>query len=198
MIDAFLSKDGALGGLIETYAASRGELVATMWDNVRGDPWRGIGFGIASAPDFMWVERNGAYGLPVSAAVEKGLLPLAILEEVGMLGLLAVAAWVWMLVRRSAVHGIPPLAVCLTVLAMNLSESMLFSPGGMGLLCMILVGWGASAAHPRRRAGVDHGGSVRASTVLRIRTARAAGHSRAVRPASAPSAPIRSRLADSQ
>ena len=68
-------------------------------------------------------------------------MPLAVLEEVGIPGLLFVLLWIWIVFRRSALGGMAPLAVVMTVLLINLGESVLFSPGGMGLLQLILLGW---------------------------------------------------------
>jgi len=50
--------------------------------------------------------------------------------------------WLVMIVRRAARNGLQELAVVATVLAMNLGESTLFSAGGMGMLMLVLIGWG--------------------------------------------------------
>jgi hypothetical protein len=50
-----------------------------------------------------------------------------------------------MLMRRAARGGgMTALAVFGTALLMNLGESVLFSPGGFGMLSLILIGWAAS------------------------------------------------------
>lgn len=142
-IGYFLSKSGRSqgDGLIDAYRDSRGRKMDEMWDNIRITPWQGGGFGIASVPAEMEIGRDPILNLPVSAPVEKGVLPLAVLEEVGIVGFIAVAAWIWMLLRRSATGGIVPVTVTFTALLLNMGESTLFSSGGMGLLSLVLLGW---------------------------------------------------------
>ena len=141
----YFSKRTDSTNLAEAYDASRGALIEGMWANIQAQPWRGIGFGIASAPGDMVVDRDPILGLPTGAAIEKGVMPLAVLEEVGVFGLLAVLLWLWMLMRRAARGGgMTALAVFGTALLMNLGESVLFSPGGFGMLSLILIGWAAS------------------------------------------------------
>lgn len=144
-IDAYLKKGRQTAGLVESYELSRGILIERMVDNIREKPFFGSGFGIASIPATMEIRRDPILGLPFGAAIEKGVAPLAILEELGIIGFAAVAAWGWMLLRRSARGGVAPLAVSITVLLMNMGESTLFSPGGFGLLSLILLAWASAS-----------------------------------------------------
>lgn len=159
-IQSYISKRGGASGLIEAYDTSRGRLMQDMWVNIRGHPWSGIGFGIATDPLSMEVQRDPVLGLPVGAAVEKGVLPLAVLEELGIPGAIAVLAWTWLLIRRS-IRGrrMVPIALLFTALMLNMGENTLFSPGGMGLLLLVVVGYAASEtppqSNPRR---TTHGG----------------------------------------
>src|SRR5690606_115878 len=105
--------------------ASRGFLIDAMLINIANDPFRGIGFGIASFPSSMIVERDPMFGLPVGASVENGVAPLAILEEVGVFGAILVALWILVLLRKGAVGGLAAFAVCLTALALNMGENTL-------------------------------------------------------------------------
>lgn len=133
--------DSDASSLIGAYQGSRGELIERMWTNIELRPLQGIGFGIASDPSNMTITRDPVMGLPTSAVTEKGVLPLAIWEELGLLGLMAVAGWLLMLMLRSARGGVAPVAVGLTALLLNMGESVLFSPGGLGLLILVLLGW---------------------------------------------------------
>ena len=144
-IETYLTKRTDNVALADIYETSRGALIDRMLENVRDHPWAGIGFGIASHPEEMEVARDPVLGLPTGASVEKGVVFLAVLEEVGIFGLLAVLAWLWGLVSRAARNaGMTALAVCLTALFMNFGESVLFSPGGLGMLPLILIAWAAS------------------------------------------------------
>lgn len=141
----FVAKRGSSYNVVEAYDRSRGRKVDEMWTNIREHPIRGIGFGVASDPFSMEVARDPVLGLPTGASIEKGVLYLAIWEELGLMGLMAVLAWLLLLIRRAALGGMTPLAVCLTALIMNLGEAMLFSPSGFGMLVLILVTWAASS-----------------------------------------------------
>ena len=154
VVTNFIAKSGRADAttLLDAYEGSRGKKIDEMWANITTKPLQGVGFGIASDPLEMDVERDPILGLPVSAAVEKGVLPVAVLEEVGLVGFLAVALWVFMLMRRSARGGLVPVTVGLTALLMNMGEATLFSPGGMGLLSLILLGWAFASSQARRRA----------------------------------------------
>lgn len=127
--------------LLDAYQDSRGNLMDMMWVNIEAKPFEGIGFGIGSDGGAMVVEHEPMFGLPVGASVEKGVMPLAVLEEVGVFGFALTTAWLWMLMSRSAARGVVPLTLSLTALLLNLAEATLFSPGGFGLLLLVLLGW---------------------------------------------------------
>lgn len=158
-IQGFILKRGDAAGLVEAYDRSRGRLMQEMWANIREHPWAGIGFGISSDPHAMEIQRDPILGLPVGASIEKGVLPLAVLEELGIPGALAVLAWLCLLVRR-AVSGrrIVPITLLFIALLLNMGEMMLFSPGGMGLLMLVIVGLAASERPTQPGPGRDaHG-----------------------------------------
>lgn len=140
VIQGFVLKSrSGIDGLLDLYLDTRGMLVLPMLDNIAEHPWTRIGFGIASQPDLMVVDRDSVLGLPTGAAIEKGLAYLAVLEELGIFGALFVAAWLWRVLRASGRNGLVSLTLCLSVLVTNISESTLFSPGGMGLLFLIVL-----------------------------------------------------------
>lgn len=151
-ISTYLVKGTDNTTLAGAYEGSRGFLIDRMWGNIEQHPFGGIGFGIASDVQAMDISRDPTFGLPTGAAVEKGVAYIAILEELGIFGLFGMLAWMWTLLRSAArTTGIAALAVCLTTLFMNMGESTLFSPGGMGMLSLILMAWAASGIPARRR-----------------------------------------------
>jgi hypothetical protein len=145
-LDNFISKGSRLevAGLANAYEVSRGALINTMIDNINIYPFSGIGFGIGSNYKEMDVERDSILGLPISAAIEKGVLPVAVLEELGIFGTAAFLAWLWLLVRHAGRNGVTALALVFTTLILNFGESTFFSPGGFGLLPLILITWAGS------------------------------------------------------
>lgn len=142
-VGGYLTKRSGAQSLAQAYDTSRGASIDDMLLNVRSRPIQGIGFGVASSPSEMIVVREGTLRLPSSASVEKGVSPLAILEELGLFGFIAVSIWLWMMVRRSARNGIESLAIIAAILVMNLGESVFFSPGGLGMLVLVLLSWSA-------------------------------------------------------
>lgn len=143
-------QDGA-SGLTEAYDESRGRLIDAMLNNISERPFTGIGFGISSDPSDMTVVYDPLLGLPISAAIEKGVMPLAVLEELGIIGFLLVASWMFVLLRKASKRGITPVAVATTALLLNMGESIFFSPGGLGMLVLILISWAFSSEKHQQR-----------------------------------------------
>lgn len=154
-LKGFVGKRGGPTQVIEAYESSRGPLIAEMWKDFLKEPIFGSGFGLPGSSKRLEVAYDPATGLPTAAPVEKGVLPLSVLEELGVVGFVAVGVWVWGGIRRSAVGGLTSFMVVLTCLLTNLGEATLFSPGGMGLLIMICVSWGFS--FPASILRDDHG-----------------------------------------
>lgn len=152
-MEKFVLKRSEATSLTEAYDRSRGALIEPMTANIQEHPIRGIGFGIASNPHGMRVTRDPILGLPVGASVEKGVMPLAVWEELGVAGLFAVSLWLLWLIWRSIKAGIVAAVVSLTALSINMGEAVLFSPGGFGLLLLILLGWTATARQTPRPMG---------------------------------------------
>jgi hypothetical protein len=152
-VQGFITKSGRadVEGIIEAYSRSRGRLIDPMLANIAEHPLTGIGFGIASEPWRMNVQTDPVFGVPVGASVEKGVTPLMVLEELGAFGAALVALWVVALLRGSARGGLIPLVVCVTALLLNMGESTLFSPGGFGLILLVLLGWAYASGQPMTR-----------------------------------------------
>lgn len=142
-VNHYLTKSGRadVESLAEIYDNSRGRLIEKMLQNIAEHPFSGIGFGIASEPWTMEVIRDPVLGLPTGASIEKGVMPLMILEELGLFGAMLVGLWLLRLMRSAACSGLAPFAVCLTVLLLNMGEAALTSPGGLGLIMLILLAW---------------------------------------------------------
>lgn len=139
----FLSKSGraSVSGFFDAYIDSRGKVIFEMQDNVKNNPILGIGFGIASDQTSMDVEREPILGLPIGASIEKGVLPLAVLEELGIFGFIVFGIWIIRVLSRSFSMGVEAAFICATILALNFGESALLSVGGLGLLLNVFVGW---------------------------------------------------------
>lgn len=142
----FVAKDNAASGITETYYGSRGPLIDPMLENIEADPLSGIGFGVSSKPEAQILERDSVTGLPVTASVEKGILLLAILEEAGAPGLALLSIWILLIGRAADRNGLTTLSVFVGCLSVNMGEAVLMSPGGIGIVALVLLGW---ASMPR-------------------------------------------------
>jgi hypothetical protein len=132
--------------LTDVAFSSRGFLIDRMTANIREHSLAGIGFGVPSDPeDYGRVARDPILGLAIAAPVEKGVMPLAVIEELGIPLATVVFLWMGALAIRAAQGGMVPLAVFFTAMLTNVAEATFFSPGGMGLLILILVTWAATS-----------------------------------------------------
>ena len=152
-LTTFMYKKDSVSNVLEIGEVSRGVLVFPMIKNISENPMTGIGFGVASRPSMRYSRRDSLFGLPISSPVEKGVTPIAALEELGLPGLLLVLLWTWIMIRRSFRSGFAPFVVLSTVMFTNLGEASMFSAGGMGLLLLISLGWAVTGV------GYSHSGS---------------------------------------
>ena len=144
-VSEFVLKGGQ-GSVSESFEASRGGLVSSQLRNFMASPWIGHGFGVFAEGDPTPGVRT-FMGIPVSAPVEKGVLPTAVLEETGVIGFLCFAWLIYALIApvwRRAPH--PIVAMLIACLFVNLGEAILLSPGGMGLHIWLLIAWCIRAA----------------------------------------------------
>lgn len=122
---------------MQSLLATRQSLIERGWQGFLERPLTGLGFEVSLDPFFV---RNA--GL-FSAPIEKGFLPTAVLEEVGIFGATAFAIFlisfiVSLAMQRNAVG----LAMFLTYLVTNLGEVTIFAFGGPGGIGWALVGAG--------------------------------------------------------
>jgi len=150
-MNAFVTKNGGEGSLLDSYTESRSVLVKPMLENIAENPFVGIGFGIGSDYTNMVVERDAILGLPTGAATEKGVTFIAVIEEIGLFGAALVFFWFVNMVLVCARGGLVPLTICFTILLFNLGEATFFSPGGMGMLLLIMATWAYSQGSAEKR-----------------------------------------------
>lgn len=133
---AFANKGGGAEQFDITQAlSSRQALIDLSWQNFLASPWIGIGFEVATTEFFR---RNASL---FYAPIEKGFLPVAILEETGLIGTFFFVIFLLAYLRYLARNvNIPGIALFVTFLIVNCGEAMLFAVGGHGgfgwLLCV--------------------------------------------------------------
>lgn len=137
-LSVYFKKRTDSASFLEAAEASRGALVEKMILNIKEKPLAGIGFGIGSYPDEMEIERDAVFNLPIGAPIEKGVMPVAIIEEIGVIGAAIVFLWFIYVFRIGAKVSVSQFAVLITLILVNFGESMFFSVGGMGMLLLII------------------------------------------------------------
>jgi hypothetical protein len=119
---------------------SRGKLILPMLQNIERHPYRGVGFGVPGEGDKGGqIAYDPIFGLPVMATIEKGFLPIAIFEELGIPLGLVIYAWLLWLVSLSVRGGVISVATCTGALFVNVAECVLFAAGGLGTYLLIFI-----------------------------------------------------------
>lgn len=145
VISSFAFKDAEQRNLGGAFYESRGGGVLAEWQHFQNSPWLGNGFGVYPDGKFpAGVVR--LWGIPISAPVEKGFLPTAILEEGGMIGAAGLALLIGWLARRAwRTQELRWRAMFVACLAVNIGECVFLAPGGIGLFSWLLIGVSLSA-----------------------------------------------------
>ena len=138
VIEDFKVKGTDAENVLSAYQKSRSILYDPMISNIIEKPLVGIGFGIASNIDSMQIKRDPIFNLPYAAATEKGILPIMVLEEIGLLGFIIFMIWIIYLIFKTALNNFNDLMLLLNLLLLNMGEAMFFSPGGFGLIVIIM------------------------------------------------------------
>jgi hypothetical protein len=127
--------------LVGSVHNSRGRQVHLAVESIGKHPLAGVGFGIAPEGVEQIVIRDPVYGLPISAPVEEGFLPLGVLSQVGVIGALSLSLFVFRLASRiTAWAPLPVFAMFVMAMCLNLGEMIFFATGDLGLYLWLVVG----------------------------------------------------------
>lgn len=150
-LESFLAKDSGNASVVQALEESRGNLMDRSMRNFWEHPLTGIGFGAPSDPvRFARQLERGPYGIPLSASVEKGFMPTAVLEETGIIGGILTLLLLVFLFLPAFQHPDPTLFwMMATCLLLNLGEMVFFSIGGMGFFLWFVMAFAHVAAQKR-------------------------------------------------
>jgi hypothetical protein len=141
-IESFVLKRGG-SSVEDAFLESRGLGAVEEFRNFVRRPLTGNGFGVYPSGDFPEGVVTIA-GIPISAPVEKGFLPTAVLEETGLFGGIAFVYLVLSLAIPAWKGGsLPLLAAFVACLFVNVGEENLLSPSGIGYYLWMLIGLAA-------------------------------------------------------
>lgn len=126
----------------ELFERSRGFLVEASLQNFAEHPLFGIGIGVPTDYEDTDISKyQSIANIPISASVEKGFLPAAILEEMGIVGLILTIIMLFMLIKRvQRRFTFMALWLLFSALLINTGEAILFSVGGLGLFVWLIIG----------------------------------------------------------
>jgi hypothetical protein len=133
-IVSFVNKGGRKEEIdVEQMLSSRTDTIERLWYNFKESPLIGIGFEVAKSE---WFRQNATL---FNAPIEKGFLPMAVLEETGVIGAFFFVVFLLTFMGSLArALNVPGLAMFLTFLAVNCGEAMFFSLGGHGAFGWLL------------------------------------------------------------
>jgi hypothetical protein len=125
---------------IDQALSSRAGGISSQWKYFLDSPLAGNGFGV-----YAWggVPEGVTFfmGIPISAPVEKGFLPTAILEEVGIIGTFFFIYFLYRLFKlASSSNDLRLIGIFLSSVYINIGEMVFFSVGGLGIFYWTLIG----------------------------------------------------------
>lgn len=117
--------------LSEAVTHSRQKLVDESMFDYHRNPFWGSGFQVSEGVAEMVAKNRSS--LVISASIEKGVLPIMILGETGIVGAVAFVIFLMSFYFTSSRRRLYVTAALFTVmLASNMGEATFFSPGGLG------------------------------------------------------------------
>lgn len=140
LVFQFILKRTPQSGLLESFGESRGQLIQKSLSNFFTYPLTGIGLGINSDFNFYSTQSSGAFDIPYSAPTEKGFMPTAILEELGIFGGILTLGYLTIITLKNSFSN-PNNFIWLyfATLSINIGEFVFFSFGGLGLFQWLLI-----------------------------------------------------------
>ena len=141
--NSVLQKGSDAGNVQEAFAESRGFLFQAAIRNFKENKWFGIGFQVSNGKYGgyeMKVSRDPFFGIPIGASIEKGFLPMAMLEEIGLIGG-GIFILILIKVFLTGIGGTGYYAASLFFFSIfvNFGEAVLFSLSGYGLLIWMVI-----------------------------------------------------------
>jgi len=122
---------GDTRSLTEAMTTSRQGLVEMCWEEFKRNPFVGSGFQVAWYSKNRYEDAGG--GLVLSSSIEKGVLPLMVLGETGVVGFSAFVFFlITFFVGCSRRRYYVTITMFVVLLVSNLGEATFFSPGGLG------------------------------------------------------------------
>lgn len=152
-VKEYVFKSATFQALDTAFEESRGFIFLQAVKNFENHPITGIGFGVSYSETHGFnIDTDPMTGLPVGAPTEKANLIIAVLEETGVVGMIAFAAFFLPFLRVIANSNDIAMAwAALTAVCTNISEVTFFSMGGFGTYTWIICALAVALAPLRYR-----------------------------------------------
>jgi len=129
----------------QAFYNSRGAGMAWQWKRFLDQPLTGHGFGV-DVGHFDARNTVKLMGIPIASPTEKGFMPVAVLEEIGLVGMAVLIPFLVLLIMGAlGQRDIGLIAMCLSCLLINMGEAVFFSPGYLGGYLWLLIGLSTAA-----------------------------------------------------
>jgi hypothetical protein len=119
---------------------SRGGQIINDLDIINEHPLLGYGFGVEPGSENS-LNTNSVmlWGIPLSAPIEQGFLPLATIAQIGVVGSLVILPFLISMYRSARRSSAEDAALFIVVLGVNFGEMIFFSFGSMGGLVWVML-----------------------------------------------------------
>ncbi len=136
-VEAFTSVDE---GIAVLSTGTRGAQITSDLDIIAEHPLFGYGFGVSPGSE-NYLDPNNVmlWGIPLSAPIEQGFLPLATIAQIGVVGSLFILPFLFSMYRSVRQSSAEDAALFVVILGVNFGEMVFFSFGSMGGLVWVML-----------------------------------------------------------
>jgi hypothetical protein len=118
----------------------RGKQIIDDLDLMEEHPLLGFGFGVdKSSEQYVEANEDKLGGIPLSAPVEQGFLPLATIAQIGIVGSFFMLLLLLSMYRFARQDSAEDAALFVTVLGVNFGEMIIYSLGSPGLIVWVAL-----------------------------------------------------------
>lgn len=147
-VESFASTEERIGALS---TETRGVQIASDLDVIAEHPMLGYGFGVSPGSEGYLDSNNSQFlGVPLSAPIEQGFLPLATIAQIGVVGSLFIVPFIFSMYLSARRGSAEDAGLFAAVIGVNFGEMIFFSFGSMGGLVWAMLVFLAVSGSMRR------------------------------------------------
>ena len=136
-VEAFTSAEERIAVLS---TGTRGAQITSDLELMTEHPLLGYGFGVSpGSENYMDPNNLLFFGIPLSAPIEQGFLPLATIAQIGVVGSLFIIPFLFSMYRSARRSSPEDAGLFAAVVGVNFGEMIFFSFGSMGGLVWVML-----------------------------------------------------------